>query len=208
MKFVITGVGAENSLGSKISNAIKQNIPEAYIIAICEPGLAPNCRVDQFFSCDLSDLNSTKALFDAISKTNPNIYAVINCAGMNYMSWFGSLDIFQYEKVMTVNATSVIQIIQSLLPSLKNGTVLNIISAGAQRPYKTSLPYNASKAALRMITLQLARELKYTHNIDVFGISPSQIAGTELTKTVPVGIVSSTLTLSRVFAVTFVTSMV
>jgi NAD(P)-dependent dehydrogenase (short-subunit alcohol dehydrogenase family) len=183
--YVVTGVGSANSLGSMITRSIKLADENAYIIAICEPGIAPTLAqfCDQFFNCDLSDAESTLKLAATIAEVNPMIHRLINCAGVNRMDWFDNIDFFHVEQVMSVNCYSQIWMTRGLLPALAQaeGTVLNILSMGAHKPFRTSLAYNISKAAARMATFQLARELKLTHNVTVFGISPNELEGTGMT---------------------------
>ena len=79
---------------------------------------------------------------------------------------------------MDVNAFAIYRTTKALLEKLRGGTVLNIISNASHVPMTCSLAYNASKAAAHMMTLQMARELKKTHDITVFGISPNKLKNT------------------------------
>jgi len=180
--FLVTGVGAENSLGTKICFALRKHVEDCQIIGITEPGVAPEIGSCQaFFSADLSDIHSLEPLIKTISKAHP-IDCLINVAGTNYMEWIQNLDYGNFMDVMAVNFEAPVFITKNLVSTLaaRNGTVLNIISMGAHKPFRTSLPYNASKAALKMATHQMARELG-EKGITVFGISPNELEGTGMT---------------------------
>lgn len=107
---------------------------------------------------------------------------LVNCAGINFIEWFNKLTERDWDEVMTINAKVPLFLTQELLPQLKGGTVLNIISNASHMPMTNSAVYNASKGAAHILTLQMARELKKTHNITVFGISPNKLADTNMSK--------------------------
>jgi NAD(P)-dependent dehydrogenase (short-subunit alcohol dehydrogenase family) len=185
--YIITGVGKKNSLGNLIANAIKTRHryfhQECRIIAITAPGqAAETSSCDQSFTCDLSGFANIKNLFTQLEKMNPEINCLINCAGMNKMDWFEDVDFSDFRDVMAVNCYAPIFITQYLFPSLARakGTVFNVISMGAHKPFRTSLAYNVSKAGLLMATKQLAREL-IDKGITVFGVSPNELSGTGMT---------------------------
>lgn len=184
MKYVITGVSHENGLGVMIVKELRKIHDEKIeIISVCEPGINPKVDVDEIHYCDLRNIPKVIRIFSQIQDENPEIYCLINCAGTNQMDWFEDIDPMEYNNVMSVNCTSAIFAIQQLLPSLENtkGTVLNIISMGAHKAFRTSLSYNVSKAALKMANAQLARELTPKFGITVFGISPNELSGTGMT---------------------------
>lgn len=106
---------------------------------------------------------------------------LVNCAGINELSAIEDIDESLWYKTMDVNCLGVLKMVQVLQPQLiKNqGTILNIISDAAIKPMTNSLCYNASKAALQMMTLQMARELG-PKGITVFGISPNRLRGTPM----------------------------
>jgi NAD(P)-dependent dehydrogenase (short-subunit alcohol dehydrogenase family) len=107
---------------------------------------------------------------------------LINCAGVNDIDYLPNVTIEMWDKVMNTNARAIMLTTQALLPKLQGGTILNIVSNAAHVPMTCSAAYNASKAAAWMLTKQLARELKVTHDITVFSISPNKLAGTKMSK--------------------------
>lgn len=119
---------------------------------------------------------------------NPGVIArhidiLVNCAGTNRLDWLGDVKEADWHRIMDTNAMGILKMTQACLDSLRarRGTVLNITSDAAWRPMRTSIAYNASKAAAHMMTIQMAREL---HDVTVFGIAPGPIAGTGMSEQV------------------------
>ena len=169
---MITGVGATNSLGSMIAHAIKVADPTIHITGVY---LEQECAF-----CDTNIYMDLSWKVEHVDYGADSLDCLINAAGTNIMNWFADMTYEDFQYVMRVNVEAPIFLTKNLLPELSKskGTVLNIISMGAHKPFRTSLPYNVSKAALKMATHQLARELS---GITVFGISPNELEGTGMT---------------------------
>jgi meso-butanediol dehydrogenase/(S,S)-butanediol dehydrogenase/diacetyl reductase len=103
---------------------------------------------------------------------------LINCAGVNHIEFIPKLAEEEWDRVMDTNAKGIFLVTQALLPHLKDGTILNIVSNASHMPMTSSLAYNASKGAAEIMTRQMSRELIKTHNITVFGISPNKLKDT------------------------------
>lgn len=114
------------------------------------------------------------------------IDVLVNCAGVNRIDYIEDMEEENWDLVMDTNAKGIFNVTKAALPYLKNstfpGAVLNIVSNASHMPMTSSIAYNASKGAAHIMTLQMNRELKKRHNIDVFGISPNKLAGTEMSK--------------------------
>ncbi|MCI0552902.1 MAG: SDR family NAD(P)-dependent oxidoreductase, partial [Anaerolineae bacterium] len=89
---------------------------------------------------------------------------------------------WEWDAVLDTNARSIFLVTKHLHHYMRGGTILNIISNASHMPMTGSLAYNASKGAAAIMTKQLARELKKTHDITVFGISPNKLAGTDMSE--------------------------
>lgn len=126
-----------------------------------------------------------------------SIYPVlVNCAGVNYIEWFDHADMDQFDRLMGINVKAGLMLIQNLIgpkPPIGNdiqdrnwfagtGAILNIVSNASHVPMTNSAFYNASKGAFHIATLSLARELRKTHGICVFGISPNKLSGTGMSE--------------------------
>lgn len=109
---------------------------------------------------------------------------LINCAGVNLISWLEDLSARDFNATMDTNARAIFQMTQLYLANLieAKGTVVNIVSNAAHVPMTCSAAYNASKAAALMLTKQLARELTPKYGITVFSVSPNKLAGTAMSR--------------------------
>ena len=107
---------------------------------------------------------------------------LINCAGVNEVAYLPDLSSNSWDRVMDTNAKGIFIVTKALLENLRGGTVLNIVSNAATVPMTASAAYNASKGAAKILTAQFARELKVTHNITAFSISPGKLRGTEMSR--------------------------
>jgi len=134
-------------------------------------------------NCDLRYETSILRMAQMIRPAG-NVDVLINCAGVNKIDYLESLTLAVWEETMAVNTRAPWLLTKFLLPALKaaEGTVCNVISNASHMPMTASLAYNASKAALHMVTLQLARELTKRHGITVFGISPNKMTGTGMSE--------------------------
>jgi NAD(P)-dependent dehydrogenase (short-subunit alcohol dehydrogenase family) len=130
---------------------------------------------------DVRDRASIKAAIDKFPELD-RVDVLINCAGINLLQFIPAIKDDEWDDVMDTNARAMMVTTQELLPLLKNGTVVNIISNASHMPMTSSLVYNASKGAAAIMTKQMARELFKTHGITVFGISPNKLSGTHMSQ--------------------------
>lgn len=129
------------------------------------------------------DITNPKSIEYAAQRIgDEKIDCLINCAGINYINWFPEIPIEAWEKVMNTNARGIFLVTQKLLKNLQGGVVCNVVSNASHMPMTHSAVYNASKGAAHILTLQMGRELKKTHNITVFGVSPNKLKGTGMSE--------------------------
>lgn len=159
--------GGSSGLGAAIVSALADNDFEVYNWSL--PGV---------------DVRSPGSIMEAVSDllgTDP-VDILVNCAGVNRLDWLDDLSEDDWNEVFDTNVKGIFLVSQALLPKLIGGTIVNISSDAANRPMTCSLAYNASKAAVSMMTRQMARELRPRQNTTVFGISPTKIYGTKMSK--------------------------
>lgn len=182
MNIIITG--ASSGLGRELAGTLFDSRQNTIIALGCEK---LKQQVYKFIHCDLSMSTHIQTAVNNIhqDKNLRSIDAVVNCAGVNVLNWIEDLTFYDWDYVMEVNARAPFLLVHNLLrrKMLKKGSVvINIISDAARVPMTCSLAYNASKAALEMMTRQMARELTRRHGIYVFGVAPGKIASTRMTK--------------------------
>ncbi|MEM6449075.1 MAG: SDR family oxidoreductase [Cyanobacteria bacterium P01_D01_bin.105] len=129
------------------------------------------------FSIDLSDLGSVKQSIVEIETSFGPIDALINSAGVGYTSRLGDMPLADWQRVMDLNVTSVFQVIQAVLPSMRSrsqGTIINIASIAAQQAFENWGAYSISKAALVALSDAIRVE-EAANGIRVVTISPGAV---------------------------------
>lgn len=189
--YVISGCSTKDSLGYFIAEQIKKMDAnnESVIVALANERdcdfdihVSSGGCVDVISTCDLT--KDYVHVLKRLSLEFPEIYCLINCAGLNSNSWFEDIKEKDFDNIMSVNAKAIYKISQALLPNIEKakGTILNIVSNASHMAMTGSLCYNASKGASKMISSQMAHELTKKNKITVFSISPNKLSGTKMTK--------------------------
>lgn len=183
MHILMTGAATKGSLGWHIAMGL---ISAGHTITAFGKELKRDPDLPaamDYIHCDLGDYNS---IAGAVRCVGPMVDGVINCAGINKQDWIEQIDPGDWLKLMQVNCLAPVLVAGDLLNSKKIRTpgsfVCNIVSNASHLPMTASNAYNASKGALHIATLQMARELTPKHGISVFGVSPNKLAGTGMSK--------------------------
>src|SRR5690606_8783974 len=100
---------------------------------------------------------------------------LVNNASSFYATEFGKTTLAQWNDLFSSNAMAPFFLTQNLLPLLKQsrGCVVNIVDISADKPLAEFTPYCMAKAALKAMTLSLAKAL--APDIRVNGIAPGAI---------------------------------
>ena len=180
---MIAVVGADGGLGSALVRQLKLYGHE--VIEVYGPNHEDGFNFERY--SNLTD--SCRFIKEQALKLDPHgdCYRVlVNCVGVNYIDWFHNMDFKQFDRLMTLNVRSHLQMAQELMCAGRNwfesktghGTLCEIISNASHVPMTNSAFYNATKGAQHVATMSLARELRKTHGLCVFGVSPNKLAGT------------------------------
>jgi len=105
-----------------------------------------------------------------------DIDALVYSAGINYLAWSEFINAEGMMEVYNVNVLGLVR----CLKYFKHGTVVVIGSDAADMPMRTSVAYNASKAALNAAVKCIARERAGQQTINI--VSPGKLADTAMTK--------------------------
>lgn len=124
------------------------------------------------------DVRDRVSIIHASEALPDKVDVLINCAGINGIAYWPDLKEAEWDNIMMTNVKSIYLCTQVLLERLQGGTIVNIVSNASHVPMTSSAAYNASKGAAAILTKQMARELKKTHDITVFAISPNKLKGT------------------------------
>jgi NAD(P)-dependent dehydrogenase (short-subunit alcohol dehydrogenase family) len=143
--------------------------------------LAENADVQVLkMSTDIQDRSQCERFIAAVIERYGRIDVLINSAyvtGEYTMSADADLD--DWRRTMDVNLFGTMNMIQSVVPHMKaqgGGSIVNINTKVSRMPLATLGGYAVSKAALRMATTQLAKELG-GHRIRVNSIFPGWMWG-------------------------------
>lgn len=128
---------------------------------------------------DLSTVEGAEHLAAEVAAKEPALHVLVNNAGA---TWGAPLEEFPdsgFDKVFAINVKGVFHLTRLLLPQLRAAAsaddparVINIGSIdGIKVPWTENYPYAASKAAVHMLTRQLAKQLASDH-ITVNAIAP------------------------------------
>ncbi len=127
---------------------------------------------------DISDKDSAKAAaYAAVAKLG-GIDALINNAGISQIKLFTDITDEDWDKMINTNLSSAFYITREIVPHMvrqKSGRIVNIGSMWGKTGASCEVHYSATKAALRGMTMSLAKELGPS-GITVNCVEPGVIA--------------------------------
>jgi len=113
------------------------------------------------FVLDVVDKNSQeRALVEILDKYG-DIHILINGAGINAPTPFLDISLDEWNKIVGVNLTGTMlgcQVFGKYMVSRQKGSIINISSASAGPPLSKAFTYSVTKAGIRNLTQNLARE--------------------------------------------------
>lgn len=122
---------------------------------------------------DLTDVSSLQGAAKAAEKHFGPVDILINSASAFYPKKALDTELTDWELMMNANARAQFFLAQALAPAMlnqKSGVILNIADVSGTIGAKGYLPYVCSKAALLMVTKNLAKE--WAPHIRVNSVSP------------------------------------
>jgi len=129
-------------------------------------------------ACDLTQEEDIAAMLAAAQKTFPRIDILVNNAGATWGAATLEFPLEKWDQLFRVNVRGVWILTQKVARLMKEqggGNIINISSVMAFRgsPEKThpAIPYNSTKAAINLLTINLAVKLA-PYNIRVNAIAP------------------------------------
>lgn len=114
---------------------------------------------------DISKEQVRTKLFESCITNFGKITTLVNNAAIFRLSSIMNTDINEYDEIIKVNLTSVIQLSKLCVPYLvkESGCIVNVSSIAGSKNFPGLLPYSMSKAGLDQFTKCLALELADRH---------------------------------------------
>lgn len=127
---------------------------------------------------DVSSEESVRGMVDRAVDAFGRIDILVNNAGVNSPAPFMKLTASEFRRIMETNVHGVFYVSQAVAKLMiargKAGSILNISSLVAQRPFWNMAHYNASKGAVSVLTQSMALELG-PYKIRVNEICPASV---------------------------------
>ncbi len=130
----------------------------------------------EVYPIDLSAVAEVRSQIEAIAASSP-LDILVNNAGMGYTGSLMEMPLTDWQRVIDLNVTSVLQCIQGVLPQMrqrKQGTIINVASIAAHQTFPNWGAYCVSKFGLLALSKTLAAEER-ANGIRVITVSPGSV---------------------------------
>ena len=125
---------------------------------------------------DLKDVSAIKELVHKAEKQAGPVSVLVNNAAEFFPTPLFSVAEEEWDHLLALNLKApffLSQAVGEVMKSSGEGKIINMVDVSAERPWKSFLPYCASKAALISLTRGLARAL--SPEVQVNGIAPGTV---------------------------------
>ncbi|MBW4615663.1 MAG: SDR family oxidoreductase [Desmonostoc vinosum HA7617-LM4] len=133
------------------------------------------------YAVDLASLSQVQKQIEAIALDLGDVDILVNNAGIGYTATLSATPLEDWQQVINLNLTSVLECIKGVLPRMRDrgiGTIINVASIAAKQPFHSWGAYNVSKAGLIALSQTLSQEER-PYGIRVTAICPGAV-NTEL----------------------------
>jgi NAD(P)-dependent dehydrogenase (short-subunit alcohol dehydrogenase family) len=158
--------GAAQGIGAAISGAL--TAAGARVVLVDRPGSDVNDVADRLgggataLEGDLADSAFAAGVIDDVVRRSGGVDILVNNAGRRGVHPFREYPLEDWELTMAVNVTAPFLLCRGAAESMISrggGRIVNIASTAASLAFKNRAAYNASKAAVVMLTKSIAVEL-------------------------------------------------
>lgn len=167
---IITGVGSASGIGNAVARAFAA---EGSRLMLCYFGQDPEAM--DAFAQELEELGTAVALFQGDLSKERNVRemvsaavnrfgkldALVNCLGISQQLPLESLTLADWERMISVDLTSIFLTCREVLPHMRRrqfGRIINVASQIGQKGAVECCHYSAAKAGVIGFTKSLARE--------------------------------------------------
>ncbi|WP_417627202.1 SDR family NAD(P)-dependent oxidoreductase [Pararhodobacter aggregans] len=113
-------------------------------------------------ACDLGDAGAVAAAASAIAGRHGGADILVNNAGILKPGGLESVPIADWQAMLDINLTGALRMVQALVPQMRargGGALVHVASISASNPQPFSGAYSPGKAAMAMLSRQMAFEL-------------------------------------------------
>ncbi|MCT0200454.1 SDR family oxidoreductase [Synechococcus sp. CS-1325] len=142
--------------------------PSAELDLLADSLRSSDCQVG-VVTADLNDADSITGAIHQLLSLGITPAVVINNAGAAYTGSLAEMTLSHWQWLLQLNVTSVFQVCQAVLPTLRatgSGLIINVSSHAARRAFPNWGAYCTSKAALEAFSRCLAEEER-SHGVRV-----------------------------------------
>jgi NADP-dependent 3-hydroxy acid dehydrogenase YdfG len=129
------------------------------------------------YPLDLTNISEVREGITGIEQEFGPIDILVNNAGMGYTGNLADVSLSDWQRVMDLNLTSVLQCIQGILPGMRarhGGTIINIVSVAGRQVFPNWGVYCVSKFGLMALSKTLAMEER-AYGIRVSALCPGSV---------------------------------
>lgn len=129
------------------------------------------------YALDLAEIDQVKDKIGAIAADFGPIDILVNNAGMGYTATLRDTSLSDWQRVIDLNLTSVLQCILGILPMMRDrrsGIIINVVSIAGQQVFPGWGAYCVSKFGLMALSKTLAAEER-ERGIRVTAICPGSV---------------------------------
>jgi NAD(P)-dependent dehydrogenase (short-subunit alcohol dehydrogenase family) len=127
---------------------------------------------------DVSSAEAVQGMVEKVAGAHGGIDILVNNAGVNSPTPFMQLSASVFTRTLEINVLGVFYVSQAVARLMiargKGGSILNVSSLVAHRPFLNMAHYNASKGAVSLLTQSMALELG-PHGVRVNEICPASV---------------------------------
>jgi len=133
----------------------------------------------EFFQVNVTSLNNVSDFFRSITDSKYQLFALINCAGVQVpIGKFSEVDMEAWVNNISVNLLGTANMIKAFIPFFSKGNgcgkIINFSGGGATSSRPNFTAYSVSKTAIVRLTEILAEELKDS-KIEINAVAPGAI---------------------------------
>jgi len=129
-------------------------------------------------TADVTKSKDFKKVVEKAKKEFGSVHILVNNAGLMPLSYIEKLKTDEWNTMVDVNIKGVLNGVEAVLPTLienKGGHIINISSTAAYNYFPGGAVYCATKAAVKMFSEGLRKEISKKHGINATSIEPGAV---------------------------------